>query len=168
MKMNKFFLFLSITFSASVDAMNFEYKGVNDFKALSQYANVGEFELAYQSYKQNCLDNTGGGTGGMRCLIDLDIWDRELNIYYKKVYQLLDDEGQKLLKASQRAWIKERDHSIALNTLIVDKKFKDLHGTMHYLMRANDRSTAIYPIVKERALVLKRWYDYINKNKNDF
>lgn len=44
---------------------------------------------------------------------DAAIADRELNKVYKEVLATLDDEGAKLLKASQRAWIAFRDAEAA-------------------------------------------------------
>ena len=44
---------------------------------------------------------------------DAALADRELNKVYKQVLDTLDDEGAKLLKASQRAWIAFRDAEAA-------------------------------------------------------
>ena len=141
-------------------AVNFEYKKVNDFKVLSSFNNVHEFEESYAPYIQNCLDHTGGGTGGISCFIGSKLWDRELNIYYKKLDAILKDKEKSLLKESQRAWIKERDASMEFNSILLNRDYSK-QGTMYALMRAGKVDEMITPIIKERALVLKRWYELL-------
>lgn len=150
---------LTISISITAQASNFEYKEVDKFETLNEYANTGEFEKSYKPYIQDCLDNSGGGTGGIRCLIDYEIWDRELNIYYNKLYNMVNEEGKEILKASQLAWLRERDLSIEFNSHILDQEYEGKVGTLHLLMRSDDANEAIAPIVKQRALVLKNWYE---------
>ncbi len=141
----------------------YEYKSINDFKDLSSYNSIEEFEASYQKYVQDCLDNTGGGTGGISCHIGYEIWDRELNYYYKKIAPLLNKKELTALKESQRAWIKERDLSIEFNSMLLDHKYPP-QGTMYALMRSGSADKLITPIIKQRTLVLKRWYELKNTN----
>lgn len=152
-------LFVIIAMSQA-HSLNFEYKKVNDFDVLNSFKSVSEFEESYSSYVQNCLDNTGGGTGGVSCFIGSKLWDRELNIYYKKLGAILNNKENSLLKKSQRAWIKERDASVEFNSMILNRDYSE-QGTMYSLMRAGAVDRMITPIIKERVLVLKRWHELL-------
>lgn len=141
-------------------AADYPYKKVDDFKTLESFKSIDEFESGYKKYTQHCLDNTGGGSGGVPCLIGYEIWDRELNIYYSKLMKILGEQEKNLLKESQLAWIKERDKTIDFNSLLLDKKYTTT-GTMYVLMRAGDADAVITLIVKQRALLLKKWLEFI-------
>ena len=65
-------------------AVDYPYKKADDFKKLESFKSVEQFEANYKKYVQHCLDNTGGGTGGIPCFVGYDLWDRELNTYYNK------------------------------------------------------------------------------------
>lgn len=145
----------------------FEYKKIDDFKTLDAFGSVGEFETYYGTYIQDCIDNTGGGAGGIACLIGYDIWNREITMYYDKLMSLLDDSEKKLLKDSQLAWSNERDATIAFNSALLDIKYRDEPGTMYALLRAEEADAVIVPIVRERALLLKKWFDTAGSMKTD-
>lgn len=151
------FLLLCQVYTLSY-AIDYQYKDVKDFDVLSSFKSIEEFEANYGKYVQDCLDNTYGGTGGIPCFIGYEMWDRELNIYYKKLHSQLDKNGKQLLKKSQKAWLKERDLNIEFNSLLLDKKYTE-PGTMYLLMRAGDADSMITPIVKQRALMLKKWFE---------
>ncbi|MEE4379311.1 MAG: lysozyme inhibitor LprI family protein, partial [Candidatus Competibacteraceae bacterium] len=68
---------------------------------------------------------------------------------------------QRALKSSQHAWLEERDKSIKLISMILDIKYADQRGTMYQLMRAGDSNDLVAPIVKQRALILKAWLEYL-------
>lgn len=156
-----FVLFL-MTPSISL-AIDYNYKKLADFKTLKSFKSVDAFESYYGKYVQECLDNTGGGTGGIACLISSDIWDRELNIYYKKLMNVLGKKEKQLLRTSQRTWIKERDQSIKFISSLLDIEYEGKSGTMYLLMRAGDADSLKMPIVKHRALQLRRWFEFYEK-----
>ena len=140
----------------------YKYKEINEFKGLESFNSVDEFESYFQEYITDCLAHTGGGTGGNPCLISHKMWDRELNTYYQKLMNLLQEEEKKLLRESQRTWIQERDQSITFNSRLLDIKYKGYEmGTMFSLMRAGDADRLMSPIVKQRALLLKAWYEFV-------
>jgi uncharacterized protein YecT (DUF1311 family) len=147
--------------TASV-ASAFEYKKIDDFKTLETFKSVDEFESSYEEYVHHCLDNTFGGTGGIPCLIGYQMWDRELNIYYKRLMNMLGEKEKALLVESQVAWIKERDKSIAFNSRLLDRQYEKEDGTMYVLMRACDADDLMTPVVKQRALLLKKWFELMN------
>jgi uncharacterized protein YecT (DUF1311 family) len=150
----------SVTF-----AIDFKYKKLDDFKSLEFFKSVDEFESSYNKYVQECLDNAGGGTGGIPCLIGYELWDRELNIYYNKLMEVLGEKEKELLKESQREWIKEREKSIDFNSSLLDGKYKHETGTMYRLMRAGEADEMITPIIKQRALLLKKWLEFVEEQK---
>ena len=79
--------------------------------------------------------------------------------------KILGEKERKLLKESQLVWIKEREKTIDFNSAILDKKYSTT-GTMYMLMRAGDADKMITPIVKERALLLKNWFEFIENEKH--
>jgi uncharacterized protein YecT (DUF1311 family) len=110
---------LFLCLSCHAFGVDYNYKSVSDFpRTLDNFQSVEEFEASYRDQIQDCLDNTYGGTGGIPCLIAADMWDRELNIQYKKLYSLLDNEGRRQLKQSQQSWIKMRDETCKLHSLM--------------------------------------------------
>ena len=140
-------------------AGGYSYKTVKDFPTLDQVKNVDAFEAAYVMYEQDCLDNTGGGTGGIPCeTLGYDLWDRELNVYYERLLKTLDGSQKKLLKDSQRQWIELRDSTIKLNSTLLDRRY-DRSGTMYQLMRSGDAARIILPIVKQRALMFQAMWE---------
>lgn len=160
-----FCLIGSLLTMVSVSA--FEHKKIDDFKTLDAFSSAVEFEAYYGGYIQDCLDHTGGGAGGIACLIGYDIWNRETTIYYDKLMSILGDGEKKLLKESQTAWTKERDATIAFNSALLDIKYRDEPGTMAALLRAEEADAVIVPIVRERALLLKNWFETAGSMKTD-
>ena len=67
------------------NSLAFENKNIKSFKTLSEFKTTNEFEKYYNSYTQECLDNGFGGTGSIPCFVGYELWDKELNIYYKKL-----------------------------------------------------------------------------------
>jgi uncharacterized protein YecT (DUF1311 family) len=143
-------------------AVDYPYKKADDFKKLESFKSVEQFDANYEKYVQHCLDNTYGGTGGIPCFVGYDLWDRELNIYYNKLMNVLGEKEKKLLKESQLAWIKEKEKTIEFNSALLDKKYTEI-GIMYALMRAGDAEEIITPIVKNRALLLKKWLEDLKK-----
>lgn len=159
LKKSFFILLTVITFSTSSFA--FEYKDIDSFKTLSDFEKVEEFETYYKIYTTECLDNGYGGTGSISCFVSSKLWDKELNIYYKKLMSKLNSNEKELLKKSQKKWLESRDLTIEFNTKLLDKIYTE-EGTMYLLISAGDADSLISPIIRERALTLKRWYDLQN------
>lgn len=157
-----FLIIVSLMIASISFAVDYQYKKIDDFKTLESYKSVDEFESCYKKYTQHCLDNTDGGSGGAHCFIGYEMWDRELNIYYTKLMKILSAKEKNLLKESQLAWVKERDKSIEFNSRLLDSKYKE-PGTMYILMRAGNAEEMMTPIVKQRALILKKWFDFFKQ-----
>jgi uncharacterized protein YecT (DUF1311 family) len=156
MKLFFFSATLLVLFGISfAHSSGFTTKTKNDFPPLSKFKDVEAFESQYREYIQTCLDNTGGGTRSILCFIGYEMWDRELNIYYKELHRKLGHAGKNALRQSQIAWLKERDLSIRFNSILLERKYQEKQGTMYSLMRAGDADKMMIPIVKQRALYLK-------------
>ncbi|HEV2721898.1 MAG TPA: lysozyme inhibitor LprI family protein, partial [Thermoanaerobaculia bacterium] len=105
-------------------ASQFAYKSAKDFKTLEHFKSVETFEASFAEYEQDCLDNTGGGTGGIPCEeLKHELWDREMNIYYGRLLAKLGPKEKTLLKESQRQWVVVRDNAIALNSALLDRRY---------------------------------------------
>ena len=140
-------LLINITTSSSI-AIN----GSNGYRyTLENFNSIEEFENDYTKYIQDCLDNSGGGLGGINCLVESQVWDKELNIQYNKLCSMLGDSEKKLIKEAQQKWLLMRDADINTQEAIVDNKFNN-DGTMYVLIksRAIDRLTA--EITKQRVI----------------
>lgn len=162
-----FTVFLAVGLaSASAQSTNtntrssdFQIKEISEFAYLDDFDSAADFQSYIDEYIQACIDNTNINTKTISCFVGYKIWDRELNKYYDQLRDLLSHEMQALLLESQRSWIKDRDQTIELNSALLDLHYEDLKGTMFYAMRAGDVAETITPIVKQRALLLKKWVD---------
>ena len=140
-------------FNFNLNNQGFTYMKVQDFKRLSSFKSTKEFEKYYGRYIQKCLDNTGGGSGGIPCMIESDIWDRELNSAYKKLYAQLNKEEKNNLKQAQRYWIKERD----LNLKLIYTQLSEEEGTMYRLINAGEIDDSMALMIKQKTIFLLKY-----------
>ena len=145
----------------SLNLFAFENKDIDSFLKLESFETVEKFESYINKYTQECLDNGFGGTGSIPCFVSYELWDKELNIYYRKLMSKLTAKEKELLKESQKKWLESRDKTIEFNSLMLDKNY-DQEGTMFLLDRANVANSDMSKIIKNRALYLKNWYDKLN------
>jgi uncharacterized protein YecT (DUF1311 family) len=136
----------------------FAYKELADFKRLDEFADPAAFEAYIDTYVQDCLDHTYGGTAGIPCNIADVLWDRELNTYYARLLAALDQKSREQLKSAQREWLRSRDESLAFHRHLADLRYPK-EGTMYLLLRAEDLHATAASITKERTLLIKRWLD---------
>ena len=129
------------------------YKKIEDLKKLSSFKSIMDFEIYYKKYIQECLDNRGGDIAGIHCMIESDIWDRELNISYQKLYKQLDQEGKVDLKHGQSVWVQLRD----LNLKLVFKNLSQEEGTMYRLINAGEVDEFLATFTKFRTVFLQRY-----------
>ncbi|NVK02839.1 MAG: DUF1311 domain-containing protein [Oceanospirillaceae bacterium] len=155
-----FVMSVSLNLSFAQQTSDFRYKTIGDFLTLEAHESTENFEFSIRQYEQNCLDNSDGGSNSVRCFLSHPAWDRELNIYYQRLMQKLNEGDKLLLRNSQRDWIKMRDSSIALHSSLLKNKYPD-SGSMYVAMRANDSDQRSSSMTRERALTLKSWYESI-------
>lgn len=160
-------LLIASLVSLTLYAVDYDYKKAKDFQTLSHFKSVEAFEKNYQTYVQNCLDNTYGGTGGIPCYIGYDMWDRELNIYYGELMKVLPRKLKDSLQNSQREWLTSRNKSENFIRDLINEKYEPyLDGTMYQLMSAGDYSDIATMAVKERALQLRALYKEYTEELN--
>lgn len=157
--MKKIVFILGILISLNLFA--FENKDIDSFLKLESFETVEKFESYINKYTQECLDNGFGGTGSIPCFVSYELWDKELNIYYRKLMSKLTAKEKELLKESQKKWLEFRDKTIEFNSLMLDRNY-DQEGTMFLLARASVADSGISEIIKNRVLYLKNWYDKLN------
>jgi uncharacterized protein YecT (DUF1311 family) len=82
-------------------------------------------------------------------------WDKELNKMYKTLMNELKPEDQKVLKETQKTWIKYRDEEF----ILLDKIYAYKDGTMYIPMHAFSR----LEIVRERTLKIADYLDLLKE-----
>ena len=146
----------------SSQAHEFVEKPIEHFQPLAAFASVAEFEQPISEYVQTCLDNSFGGSLSLRCFIEDELWDRELNHYYRLLYRGLDADGKAELKTSQLAWLASRDQSIAFNRHLIRQQYPQA-GSMYVAIRAQVASELLASIIKQRSLQLKQWLEIVEQ-----
>lgn len=122
------------------------------FPLWSDFESTDEFEANYQRYEQQCIKDIEPNDISA-CLVAAGLWDRELNIYYKKLKLLLPKELQTALKKSQLQWLAARDSSIMLNK---ELSAKNTHSP---LTMAQDVDKSLGHMIKQRTILLRHWYE---------
>ena len=131
---------------------------------LVDFVGVEEFEEYLQEIRQQCLDNSGGGSRAVSCFADYYYaWDYELNYYYDLLRSVLDDEEREKLRVAQLLWIENRDSTQAFNSSLSDLYYADKEGTMFVAIRSSHASRLMVPITKNRAILIKQWYEDVAK-----
>lgn len=147
-----FLMFFALS-SAIIFAQGYQYKTIEDFPTIEDFGSAEEFEVYYQKYLKDCLGNTFGGSAGIPCFIGYELWDRELNTYYQKLKDVLDEATFIKLRDSERAWITERDLTIETAKMLA-QKYLDAGGTAYQLIYAGTIEDISVPIMKHRTLIL--------------
>jgi len=150
----------------TIEGSGFTPKKVGDLKTLSEFENTEKFESYWKGHQKECFDYLGTGRASKYCHIGSEVWDRELNIYYKKLRSVLYGPELDNLKVSQLDWIKSRDKLIALIKPLTSEKYKDQGGTLYYAVTGSNNDRLITPIIKERALILKMLFEEADKIRN--
>lgn len=133
-----------------------EQNVLDQFAPLADFESVEAFEAQLGDYEKECLDHSGGGAGAAACFHLYELWDRELNIQYKKLRGALDAAGKEKLTASQRDWITYRDSTIAFDSHLLDLEYTE-PGTMWIGPRADKADKSMAAVVRSRALLLREW-----------
>ena len=103
-----------------------------------------------------CMDKDPSTHGVLQCIDKAyQKWEDELNSCYKKLTDMLDDEGKSSLKEAQRKWIEFRD----LEFKNIENIYSFKEGTMYLPMQALDKMD----ILKHRALELKDFYELLTE-----
>lgn len=135
--------------------------GKRELRSLESFQSVADFETYNGQLREYCLSNADNGTHADCCFSESEIWNRELTIYYKKLRALLSEKEKSSLHAAQQAWKKYRDAVTEFNSQVLAHKYADKVGTMYNGMRSGEECDAMTPIIKDRTLFLKTWYEKI-------
>jgi len=130
--------------------------GPDAWKPLDEFENVEAFELQLLGEQNDCLARTGGGTLAGTCFKLHELWDRELNIQYKRLRDALDSEGREKLTRSQKDWITYRDSTFAFNLQMLDFNYS-APGTLWVSIRAGAGVDAMARVIRNRTLMLIEW-----------
>lgn len=107
-----------------------------------------------------CIEKDYSTLGVVKCYDEaIDMWDVELNRVYKKLMKSLKPNERKLLRASQREWVKFKEKEFEfLNSYPYMNNNKVEHGTMSLIV-VQERKL---DIIKHRTLELKEFLDFVN------
>ena len=117
----------------------FELRDAKDFKTLDEFPSVAAFEQVYEDYNKRCWDYYGACSASANCTaLRGGLWDRELNIQYRKLMAQLAPAQKEKLKEAQRQWLKMRDSAAALSQSLLAKLYSGHEGTMYQALSAVD------------------------------
>jgi len=139
-------------------AIAFKYEKIEHIKKQSSFKSIKEFETYYKADIQKCLNNRHNDIDGISCMLESDIWDRELTIAYQELYNQLNSEGKTNLKLAQNYWIQIRD----LNLKLVFTSLSQEDGTMYRLMNAGEIDSYLGSFTKQRTLFLRKHTKGVN------
>ena len=151
---------MKLAYLIILSLLSFNLFAGDDNLSLRSFSTAQLFEESILAKQQKCLDESGGGSKAVACFAAYyQEWDEELNYYYGRLrYKLNSDEKEKL-KAAQLAWIKSRDEARAFNSALMDRFYADKQGTIYIAIRSGHVSTLMTPITKQRALLMKQWFE---------
>jgi uncharacterized protein YecT (DUF1311 family) len=78
-------------------------------------------------------------------------WEKELNKYYKLLFNCLSNDEKVKLKEAQRQWLMYREKEIAFSI--------EMYGNKDGTMWTNVSSARILEIVKQRTIELKEYFE---------
>mgnify|MGYP001772491557 CR=1 FL=1 len=131
--------------------------------AIVFYVFLGNIALAEEQEKKHpidvwlekCIEKDSSTAGMINCGVKAyDMWDKELNKVYQELMKKLSPEERKLLRESQRQWLKFRDAEFK----VIDKIY-DFPGGFYTTQRIGSKIR----IIRERALRLKEYLDEISE-----
>jgi uncharacterized protein YecT (DUF1311 family) len=116
---------------------------------------IGQTNILDQKLRQ-CLEDSSTSQGMINCEIEAYLaWDAELSRYYKLLIQNLSDDDKNSLLNSQRKWIEFQEDELRF---AADFYRRDAMYLALYYARKTD-------LVRNRALVLKAYYELIIRGK---
>jgi uncharacterized protein YecT (DUF1311 family) len=107
-------------------------------------------EDAIDQQHRSCLDNASTTAQMEECgRYAYSQWDEQLDARYAALMSALSADQQRVLQASQRAWLAFRDAEFDTQTAV----YSTLQGTLYQAMRWNDRIA----LVRDRTVQLKSY-----------
>jgi hypothetical protein len=151
-----------VAFVGSEDDENFPGQTVAEPKSLEFYRSVAAFEKALDAYSQNCLDNTGGGTGGIGCCNNSAAWRDVTELYAQRLQTYLDKSHKGRWTEVQKNWDESLALSSKLDVSLTDRNYAE-QGTAMALIRSCVEDDDSRSVEKSRALIVRNWARLISK-----
>lgn len=129
---------------------------LGDWRPLAEFESVEAFERQLLGEQEQCLAQAGGGSLAATCFKLHELWDRELNLQYRRLRNELDEAGREKLTRSQRDWIAYRDSTHAFTTHMLDFSYS-APGTLWHGIRADVGVATMAAVVRDRTLLLIEW-----------
>ena len=122
----------------------------------SLYSQPKKTEYKIDTILSKCLDKNQTTVGMNDCLVkSQELWDKELNKYYKLLNSKLDSAGQRKLKEAQKQWLNFRDKEIQL----ISDAYGKRDGTMWIIVTADK----INQLVRQRAVDMIEYYETLTQ-----
>ncbi|SOB75331.1 Protein of unknown function [Marinobacter sp. LV10R510-11A] len=136
-------------------------KSLNDLPMLADFESVKSYDQYLEGYGMWCIEKSKAEISTPNCFVRYEAWDRELNLQYQLLMEVLTKKSKALLRTVQRDWIKSRDSMIDFNSHLLDDKYEVSDMNTFIGVRANEADRAISPVVKERTLQLESWREMV-------
>ncbi len=147
--------FMCCSLSAS-SAHAFDLRSLGDFKPLSYYSSVDLFEQVIQQYSEECVTKLGPNTNTEHCFVESDLWQRELDYYYPRLLELLNEKDKLALQEAQLLWIQSGEKSDSIYQTTLEQNASEYTARYNKYNRVNQH---IAQRVKARALMIKEMYE---------
>ena len=156
--------YINTNMSFAENTTEWQFRDMKNLKKLDDFKTINDFEKYLGNYIQTCLDTGSGGTAAALCHARTQIWDRELDLIYNKLYNSSDKNGKSKLLVSQTTWLKDKESSLEFSYYLIDRKYPK-QDTMYYLLRAGDADDIMSSIVKNRVLFLRDMHKEVLEEK---
>lgn len=137
-------------------------KGILFFVILVFFVSAKLFSQESQhpidKFLDSCMEKDYSTFGMVKCTEEaIQMWDDELNKYYKLLMNILDEESAKTLKTSELQWIEFKGKEMKN----IEQIYSKIEGTMYIPMKYY----AKMEVIKTRALQLANFYGLLTENK---
>ncbi|SHO81602.1 hypothetical protein MNB_SV-15-149 [hydrothermal vent metagenome] len=140
----------STAFSNEMVTVSFNEAKVT-YKPLSSFTSLEDFEKSYKEAISRCKIDYRPARS---CDLEEEIWDKELNYYYKALMNRLNPKDKKLLKVTQRKWLKYYNNISKNIGKILDYNYP-IQGTMYRDIRSDDYVSIMSKLKQDRTLFFK-------------
>ncbi len=121
------------------------------YKPLSLFVSLEDFKKSYKNAIDRCKLEYRPERS---CNLEEEIWDKELNYYYKELMSKLNSKDKQLLKATQRKWLKYYNKISKDIANILEYNYP-IQGTMYRDIKNNDYVSIMSKLKQDRTLFFK-------------
>lgn len=111
-------------------------------------ANCEEIDI---SGYNKCIEKDISTFGMTECAAKAtNFWDKKLNVAYKKLMSMQETaEKKKILKDAQLSWIRYRDKTSSLYTILEEGSIAQLNANVWYMEATKDRAKFLEAFIQE-------------------